>query len=167
MGSDDVVARTVGEAITAMLAVSDTRAATEFYRAALGADVLWDLDGAIAGLSVGGPRLFLAEESPEYGTRGPASVGFTTVRIELFLDDPVAVHKRAVAAGAIERSPVREHQQATRGPQPIKRMLQGAVVDPFGHIWLVKILGEWRALVRRGGGHEPLANAAGTAWAPL
>ena len=127
--------------ISPMLAVSDARAATEFYRAAFGADVLWDLDGAIAGLSVGGARFFLAEESPPHGTRGPASVGFTTVRIELFADDPVAAHKRAVAAGAIERSLVREHQHATRGPQPIKRMLQGAVVDPFGHIWLIgKIL---------------------------
>jgi uncharacterized glyoxalase superfamily protein PhnB len=127
--------------ISPMLAVSDARAATEFYRAAFGADVLWDLDGAIAGLSVGGARLFLAQESPPHGTRGPASVGFTTVRIELFVDDPVAVHKRAVAAGAIERSPVREHQHATRGPQPIKRMLQGAVAEPFGHIWLIgKIL---------------------------
>jgi uncharacterized glyoxalase superfamily protein PhnB len=123
--------------ISPMLAVSDARAAMEFYRAAFGAEVQWDLDGAIAGLSVGGARLFLAEESPPHGTRGPASVGFTTVRIELFVDDPVAVHKRAVAAGAIERSPVREHQHTTRGPQPIKRMLQGAVVDPFGHIWLV------------------------------
>lgn len=36
------------------------------------------------------------------------------------------------------RSP---HTHTTLGPQPISRMLQGAVVDPFGHIWLIgKIL---------------------------
>src|ERR1043166_7253199 len=64
---------------------------------------------------------------------GPASVGFTTVRIELFVDDPIAVHRQALAAGAIERSPVREHKHTTTGPHPIKRMLQGALVDPFGH----------------------------------
>jgi hypothetical protein len=23
------------------------------------------------------------------------------------------------------------------GPKPIKRMLQGAVIDPFGHMWLI------------------------------
>jgi uncharacterized glyoxalase superfamily protein PhnB len=59
------------------------------------------------------------------------------VRIELFVDDPVAVHARAVAAGAIDHSPVKEHTHTTVGPRPIERMLQGAVVDPFGHLWLV------------------------------
>jgi PhnB protein len=128
--------------ISPMLAVGDGNAAIEFYKAAFGATVLWNLDGAVAGLSIDGAQFFLAHESPPHGTRGPASVGFTTVRIELFVDDPVAVHAQALAAGAIEHSPVREHTHATIGPRPISRMLQGAVVDPFGHMWLVgKILG--------------------------
>jgi hypothetical protein len=42
-----------------------------------------------------------------------------------------------LSAGAIEHSPVEEHQHTTIGPSPIKRMLQGAVVDPFGHLWLI------------------------------
>ena len=64
-----------------------------------------------------------------------------TLEIELFVDDPVAVHRQDVAAGAIEKDPVREHTHTTAGPSPIKRMLQGAVLDPFGHIWLIgKIL---------------------------
>ncbi len=68
-------------------------------------------------------------------------MGFTTVRIELFVDDPIAVHRQALTAGAIERSPVSEHKHAMTGPRPIKQMLQGALVDPFGHMWLVgKIL---------------------------
>jgi uncharacterized glyoxalase superfamily protein PhnB len=88
-----------------------------------------------------GAQFFLAHESPPHGTRSPASVDFTTVRIELFVDDPVAVHRHALAAGAIERSPVQEHTHTTLGSHPIRRMLQGAVVDPFGHMWLVgKIL---------------------------
>jgi uncharacterized glyoxalase superfamily protein PhnB len=91
----------------------------------------------VAGLSIDGAPFFLAHESPPHGTRAPASAGFTTVRIELFVDDPVAVHARAVAAGAVEHSPVQEHTHETSGPHPIKRMLQGAVVDPFGHLWLV------------------------------
>ena len=53
--------------ISPMLAVGDANAAIEFYQAAFGA------------------------------TRSPASAGFTTVRIELFVDDPVAVYQRAVA----------------------------------------------------------------------
>ena len=123
--------------ISPMLAVSDGRAAIEFYKAAFGATLVWDLKGAVAGLLIDGAPFFLAEESPEFGTRGPASAGFTTVRIELFVDDPVLVHRHAVAAGAIEKDPVIEHTHTTTGPHPIKRMLQGALIDPFGHMWLV------------------------------
>jgi PhnB protein len=133
----------VGTQIAPMLAVSDGNAAIEFYRAAFGAVLQWHLDGGhvVAGLSIDGAPFFLAHQSPPHGTRGPDSVGFTTVRIELFVDDPVAVHRQAVAAGAIERDPVQEHTHATVGPRPIRRMLQGALVDPFGHMWLVgKIL---------------------------
>jgi PhnB protein len=129
--------------ISPMLAVSDGNAAVAFYKAAFGATVRWHLgDGhAVAGLSIDGAEFFLAHESPPHATRSPASAGFTTVRIELFVDDPVAVHTRALAAGAVEHSPVNEHTHTTAGPHPISRMLQGAVVDPFGHLWLVgKIL---------------------------
>ncbi len=74
-----------------MLAVSDGNAAIAFYKAAFGASLLWHLDGGhvVAGLSIDDAPFFLAHESPPHGTRGPASVGFTTVRIELFMDDPI------------------------------------------------------------------------------
>jgi PhnB protein len=126
--------------ISPMLAVSDGSAAIEFYKVAFGAEVLWHLGsgrGVVAGLAIDGSRFFLAHEEPNYGTRGPDSAGFTTVRIELFVDDPIAMHRQAVAAGATDKDPVVEHQHETMGPKPIKRMLQGAVVDPFGHMWLI------------------------------
>ena len=127
-----------------MLAVSDGKAAIGFSKTAFGAELLWHLgEGGhvVAGLSVNGAQFFLAHESPPRGTRSPASVGFTTVRVELFVDDPVAVHRKALAAGANEHSPVQEHEFDITGAKPIKRMLPGAVVDPFGHMWLVgKIL---------------------------
>ena len=126
--------------ISPMLAVTDGNAAIAFYQAAFGATLQWHLDGShvVAGLAIDGAPFFLAHESPPHGTRGPASVGFTTVRIELFVDNPVAVHARALAAGAAQHSPVCEHSPPRRaGPHPVKRMLQGAVVDPFGHLWLV------------------------------
>jgi PhnB protein len=127
--------------ISPMLAVRDGRAAIAFYQQAFGATLLWELEGAVAGLSIDGAEFFLAEESPEFGTRSAESAGFTTVRIELFVDDPVGVHGKARAAGATNHSPVKEHNHPTTGPSPIKRMLQGAVVDPFGHLWLIgKIL---------------------------
>jgi PhnB protein len=123
--------------ISPMLAVSSGSAAIEFYKIAFDAKLLWQLDGAVAGLSIDGAEFFLADQSPEYGTRAPGSAGFTTVRIELFVDDPVAVQRRALSAGAVEHSPVEEHQHETAGQRPIRRMLQGAIVDPFGHMWLI------------------------------
>jgi PhnB protein len=134
-----VVVVSMATQVSPMLAVSDGNAAIAFYKAAFGAALLWHLDGGhvVAGLSIDGAEFFLASESPPHGTRSPSSAGFTTVRIELFVDDPIAVHKRALAAGAVEHSPVNEHSHATVGPHPIKRMLQGAVLDPFGHMWLI------------------------------
>ena len=125
--------------ISPMLAVSDAARAIDFYRRAFDAEELWRIgeNHIVAGLSISGAQLFLASESPGHGTRSPDTIGHTTVRIELFVDDPNEVHRRAVAAGAIEKDPVREHSFPTIGPKPIKRMLQGSVVDPFGHMWLI------------------------------
>jgi uncharacterized glyoxalase superfamily protein PhnB len=126
--------------IAVMLAVTDAGAAVEFYRKAFGAEVHWKVGGdehMVAGMAIGGARFFLATESPEFGTRGPSSAGFTTVRVELFVDDPVAVLAKAVAAGATQRSEVKEHSYPVVGPKPIGKMLQGAVMDPSGHIWLI------------------------------
>jgi PhnB protein len=123
-----------------MLAVSDGRRAIEFYQTAFGATLLWLLDDdrhIVAGLAIDEAPFFLAHEAPPYGTRSPASAGFTTVRIELFVDDPVRVHARALEAGATDHSPVQEHSHTVTGPRSIGRMLQGAVVDPFGHLWLI------------------------------
>jgi PhnB protein len=127
-----------------MLAVSDGNAAIAFYKSAFRAETLWHLEGGgqvVAGLSIDGAKFFLAHESPAHGTRGPATMRFTTVRIELFVDDPISIHKGALAAGATEHSHVQEHTYEMMGPHPIKRILQGAVIDPFGHMWLIgKIL---------------------------
>ena len=125
--------------IAPMLAVGDADAAITFYEAAFGAVVRWRLgdDHVVAGLEIDGAEFFLATESPRNGTRGPESATCTTVRIELFVDDPVAVQRRAVAAGATEKDPVLEHAHDTVGPHPIHRMLQGAVIDQAGHMWLI------------------------------
>jgi len=125
--------------ISPMLAVSDAAKAIDFYKRAFDAEELWRIgeDDIVAGLSIHGAQLFLASESPEHVTRSPDAIGHTTVRIELFVDDPYEVHRRALAAGATEKDPVREHSYPTIGPKPIKRMLQGSVLDPFGHMWLI------------------------------
>jgi uncharacterized glyoxalase superfamily protein PhnB len=86
--------------ISPMLAVGDANAAIEFYKTAFDSNVLWHVgsdEHVVAGLSVYGAPFFLATESPSYGTRGPAAAGFTTVRIELFVEDPEAVQRKALA----------------------------------------------------------------------
>ncbi len=121
--------------ISPTLAVNDGNAAIEFYKTAFGATVLWRLGGeedVVAGLSVQGAQFFLATEAPAYGTRSPAGAGFTTVRIELSVDDPVAVHRQAVAAGAIEKDPVREHTHTTAAQAQSKGCCKELCSIPLG-----------------------------------
>jgi uncharacterized glyoxalase superfamily protein PhnB len=121
-----------------MLAVSDPRAAIDFYKAAFGAEERWRIDGGgavVAGLSISGAEVFLASANPP-STRGPDDVGGTTVRIELFVDDPAATYERAIAAGALNgNEPVERRHDLVGGST--MRMLQGGITDPFGHIWLI------------------------------
>lgn len=121
-----------------MLAVSDGAAAIEFYKSAFGAVEQWRIDAGgsvVAGLTVDGAEFFLADENPPK-TMGPDTAGSTTVRIELFVDDPEAALARAVAAGATDATAVTGHSHTTVTGS-IFRMLQGGVKDPFGHIWLI------------------------------
>lgn len=116
--------------ISVMLAVEDAPAASDWYQRALGATELWSL-GSVAGLEVAGAPFFLHEPT-NAGFDSPAVIGRTTVRVEVFADDPDALVARAVAAGADGSSDeIRDHQ----APWGIHR--QGGFRDPFGHIWLV------------------------------
>lgn len=118
-------------AISVMLIVPDAAAAVGWYRTALGAVELWNL-GGVAGLEIGGAPLFLHEVNPENPAEtSPGRVGATSVRIEVFVDDPDEFVARAIAAGATAGSPVEDH----RVPWGVHR--QGGFVDPFGHKWSV------------------------------
>jgi PhnB protein len=116
--------------LSLMLAVDDAAAAAAWYRRALGATDLWSL-GSVVGLRIGEAPFFL-HEPMDSGFASPAVAGRTTVRVELFTDDPDAVVRRAVEAGADGSSdPVRDHE----APWGVHR--QGSFRDPFGHVWLV------------------------------
>ena len=120
-----------GPSISVMLIVPDAEAAIAWYYDALGADVLWNL-GGVAGLHVAGAPFFLHEVNPGNPTEtSPDQAGVTSVRIELFVDDPDAFVARALAAGAAAGSPVVDH--AT----PWGTHRQGGFRDPFGHNWSV------------------------------
>jgi PhnB protein len=117
--------------IAAQLSVSHGRAAIDFYKAAFGAVEEYRVGGTdqhedvVAQLSVGGATFWVADESPDHGNFGPASLGGTTVRLLLIVEDPAAVVARAVAAGAeLIRAVSEEHGWSL-----------GRIEDPYGHHW--------------------------------
>ena len=87
-----------GVRISLMLAVPDATAASAWYQRALGATELWNL-GSVVGLEVDGAPFFLGEPEAN-GWACPSALGTTTVRAEIFVDDPDEVISRAVDAGA-------------------------------------------------------------------
>jgi PhnB protein len=116
--------------LSLMLAVPDTPAASQWYQRALGATELWSL-GSVAGLEIEGAPFFLHEPTSN-GFDSPAAIGTTTVRIEVFVDDPDTFIDQAVAAGASgEAGGVQDHQVSWGTHR------QGGFHDPFGHNWLV------------------------------
>lgn len=117
----------------AYLCVADSAAAIRFYDEAFGAKEKFRLtepSGRVghAEIDFGGTVVMLCDEFPEYGIRGPASVGATTVTIHLHVDNADAMIERAVRAGAtLERAPT----DAFYGER------SGVVRCPFGHRWLI------------------------------
>jgi PhnB protein len=126
-------------AIQPELWVHDGPAAVAFYERALGAVVEHRVDGPgpadiVAQLSVSGARFWVSTASDELGRFAPDAIGGATGRLLLVVDDPDALHRRAVAAGAAELSPVAEEHG----------WRVGRVRDPFGHEWEIgRPLGAW------------------------
>ena len=112
------------------IVVSDAAAAIEFYRTAFGMEYQVtrrtdeeDYSGFVFG-EYGQPGFFLIhlmEDPADFDRLGPSTFG-------LLVDDLDAVHKRAIAAGAVEAVPPRQAQGMPRS---------SAVKDPDGNIvWL-------------------------------
>jgi PhnB protein len=110
------------------LAVRDVAAAKRFYEQAFGAKVVEEFGDQVAVLEIAGRPVGLAVERPDLQTPSPETVGGTTVRISLHVDDPDGAAAKAIDAGATEMFPVEDQPYGMR---------QGRVVDPFGHHWLI------------------------------
>ncbi len=117
--------------ILPQLSVRGGLAALDFYRAAFGAEVVYQVGGTaenpsvVAELSVDGAGFWVADESPEHANFSPESVGGSTTRMLLIVDDPPAAIERAVLAGATLVYPATQEHG----------WLLGRVHDPFGHHW--------------------------------
>jgi PhnB protein len=111
--------------------------AVAFYVDAFGATVLHcvgDGDEIVAQLAVGDASFWVAAAGSSMGRFSPKAIGGTTSRTLLVVEDPDAVVKTAVDAGAAETSPV--------GDEHGWRL--GRLVDPFGHEWEIgKPIGVW------------------------
>jgi PhnB protein len=117
--------------LTPHLTVRDADKALEFYKNALGAEILHVArmpDGKVmhAGLRIGDSMLMLNEEFPEYGGLSPLSVGGTGVTIHIYTEDVDDAFDRAVTAGAKVAMPLMDQFWGDR---------YGIVTDPFGHKW--------------------------------
>ena len=122
------------------LSVRNGRAAVEFYKAAFGAIEAFRVGGSdqleevVSQLAIGDALFWVEDESPPHGNFSPESVGGSTVRVLLTVDDPHAVVEQALTAGASLISAVAEEHA----------WLIGRIDDPFGHRWEIgKPLVDW------------------------
>ena len=117
--------------LTPHLTVRDADKALEFYKNALGAEILGVArmpDGRVihAALRIGDSMLMLNEEMPEFGGLSPLSVGGTGVTIHIYTENVDEAFNRAVSAGAQVKMPLMDQFWGDR---------YGMVADPFGHKW--------------------------------
>ena len=117
--------------LTPHLIVRNADEAIEFYKKALGAEVLnvarMD-DNRImhAALRIGDSILMLNDEMPEYGSLSPLANGGSGVTIHVYTEDVDSAYNRAVSAGAKVKMPLMDQFWGDS---------YGVVTDPYGHSW--------------------------------
>jgi PhnB protein len=111
--------------------------AVTFYTAAFGARVLHRVgegDDIVVQLAVGEAAFWVAAANPDRGRLSAQAIGGATSRTLLVTDDPDAVLRRAVEAGATQMSAASEEHG----------WRLGRIIDPFGHEWEIgKPIGSW------------------------
>jgi PhnB protein len=121
--------------ITPYLIIKDAAKAIEFYKKAFGAKEIGRIsmpDGKVGHgeIEISSSRIMLADEFPEWGNKGPQSLGGSPVGICLYVENVDEVFKRAIAAGAKtdQNMEVKDQFYGDRS---------GTLVDPFGHKWTI------------------------------
>jgi PhnB protein len=118
--------------ITPYLSVKGAADAIEFYKKAFGAIEMMRLpgpDGTLghAEIKIGDALIMLADEYPAYGNLSPKTLGGSSVRLHMYVEDVDAFFEKAVAAGAKVLIPIADQFYGDRS---------GRLEDPFGHVWL-------------------------------
>ena len=120
-------------AITAMLTVSDVKAAATFYQKAFGFEkrvMMNGPDGKVmhAELTLRGTTLMLGPENPERGARSAKTLGGSAVTLYLLTENVDKVVATAMKLGATPQMPVMDMFWGDRC---------GVVADPNGYSWMV------------------------------
>ncbi len=120
--------------LTPYICVADARAAIEWYRDVLGAEVVYDPiemdDGRIGHveLAVDGARWMMSEEFEEAGVAPPDTGRGSPVSLHLEVADVDGLCERIIASGlALDRGP--------EDSPPAGRV--AVLRDPFGHRWFL------------------------------
>ncbi|MES2547043.1 MAG: VOC family protein [Pseudomonadota bacterium] len=119
--------------ITPHIVCKDAKAAIEFYKKAFNATELARLDGndgklMHACIQIGDSTVMMADEYPDWGSVGPATLKGTPVTLHLYVPDADKAFAQAVNAGATVKMPLADMFWGDR---------YGIVVDPFGHNWSI------------------------------
>ena len=120
--------------LTPHLVVSDARKAADFYKKALGAEIIGISEGPggkvmHATARIGDSMLMFNDEFPEFGSVAPSTTkADTCVYLSLYVPDADKVFNDAVAAGAQVTMPLSDQFWGDR---------YGQLRDPFGHRWSI------------------------------
>lgn len=119
------------QSVVPCLLVADADAALRFYLQAFGARERTRMplpDGRIghAELELSGNQIWLSDEAPEHGMRGPAALGGAGAMLFVYVADVDAMAARAAAAGATVIRPLADMYWGDRTV---------TLRDPFGHVW--------------------------------
>ena len=116
------------------IAVQDAARAIEFYKTAFGAVELYRLTDPESGkvghaeLNLNGGMLMISDEYPAFH-KTPQTLGGTSARFVIMVDNVDAMTERAKAAGATVIRPPTTEFYGCRG---------ASLRDPFGHEWMLQ-----------------------------
>jgi PhnB protein len=119
--------------VTAMLTVTDVKAAAAFYQKAFGfakRGIMNGPDGKAlhAELTLRGTTLMLGPEMPQMGSRGAKAIGASPTTLYLLTENVDRTVAKAVKLGATLKGSVMDMFWGDRC---------GTVVDPEGYVWMV------------------------------
>src|SRR5579864_7194907 len=120
-------------AVSAMLTVTDIKAAVNFYQKALGfakRGIMNGPDGKPihAELTLRGTTLMLGPEIPQMGSSSSKTLGASPVTLYLTAESVDKVVAKAVKLGATRKGPVMDMFWGDRC---------GTIVDPEGNTWMI------------------------------